>query len=164
MQRAAQIFLFITVIIWGTLIGGIMYSHIVFFPAYLSHLPQSTALINGPYGLKDEAFWMLIHPAMILSIIITILLNWKAASRRKYILIPLFIYALTITATFIYFVPELMAFAKSDQASSTSPAEWLQRGRQWQYLSWVRGFFMYLGFVLLLIALAKKPAAGTAHS
>lgn len=128
MQRAAQIFLFITVILWGTLIGGIMYSYIVFFPTYLSHLPQSTALINGPYGLKDEAFWMVIHPAMMLSIIITLLLNWNSVSRRKYILIPCFIYALTITATFIYFVPELMAFAKSNQARSSSAAEWLQRG------------------------------------
>ena len=164
MQRAAQLFLFVTLILWGTLIGGIMYSHVVFFSAYLSHLPESTALINGPYGLRDEAFWMLIHPALILSMIITLVLNWKSVSRRKYILIPFFIYALTILATSMYFVPELMAFAKSNQAGSTSAAEWLQRGQQWQYLSWIRGFFMYLGFVLLLVALSKKPSYSTARA
>lgn len=158
MQRAAQLFLFITLILWGTLIGAIMYSHIVYFPPYLSHLPESTALINGPYGLKDQTFWMLIHPALILSMVSTLVLNWKSVSRRKYILIPFFIYALAILTTAVYFVPELKAFAQSNQANVTSASEWLARGQRWQYLSWVRGFFMYLGFILLLVALSKKPA------
>jgi hypothetical protein len=128
MQRAAQLFLFITLILWGTLIGAIMYSHIVYFPPYLSHLPESTALITGPYGLRDETFWILIHPALILCMIITLVLNWKSVSRRKYILIPFFIYALTILTTSIYFVPELMAFARSNQANTISASEWLARG------------------------------------
>ncbi len=60
-----------------------------------------------------------------------------------------------IVATLAYFVPELMAFAKTDP-SNTPAAEWLRRGNNWQHLSWVRGFFMYLGFVMLLIALTKN--------
>ena len=42
---------------------------------------------------------MLIHPAAILSIIITLVLNWKLAARRKFILITVAIYALAIIAT-----------------------------------------------------------------
>src|SRR5450432_3243597 len=110
MNRTGQLFLFIALILWGTLVGAMMYSHIVYFPPYLSHLPASNALINGLYGIHDEDFWKLIHPALILSLIITIILNWKLVERRKYLFIVLGIYALAIIATFAYFVPELMVF------------------------------------------------------
>lgn len=153
MNRAAQLFLFITLTLWATVIGGIMYSHIVYFPPYLGHLPESTALLNGPYGLHDENFWMLIHPVLILSLIITVILNWKLKARRKYIFIAMGIYALAIIATATYFLPELFLFAKSNESNAMTPTEWINRGQTWQYLSWVRGFFMYVGFVLLLIAL-----------
>lgn len=156
MQRAGQLFLFISLVLWGTLIGGIMYSHIVFFPPYLSHLPESTALLNGPYGIHDEGFWTLIHPALILSLLVTGILNWKLAARRKYIFTAIGIYALAIITTFTYFVPELMAFAGSNHSNASPASAWFQRGQRWQHLSWVRGFFMYFGFVMLLIALTKN--------
>ena len=156
MNQAKQLAVFCTLLLWGTVIGGVAYSHLVFFPPYLSHLPESTNLINGPYGVHDENFWMLIHPLLILSLIITLLLNWKLVDRRRYILIAMGIYALAIIATAIYFVPELKAFAESNRSTTISTAEWLQRGQQWQYLSWTRGFFMYVGFVMMLIALTKS--------
>ena len=160
MQRAAQFFLFVTLILWGTLIGAIMYSHIAFFPAYLDHLPGSAVLVNGPYAIRDDIFWMRIHPVLIVCLIITLIINWKLVTRRKYIIVAACIYALAIIATFTYFVPELMAFAKSND-SNIPAAEWLQRGKKWQYLSWIRGFFMYLGFVLLLISLTKNKTGGS---
>ena len=155
MNRAGQVFLFIAVVLWATLIGGIMYSHTVFFPPYLSHLPESTHLINGPYAVKDENFWKPIHPVVILFVIASLISNWKAKDRRKYVLISLGIYALALIATFVYFVPELKAFAESSQ-SNISASEWFHRGQNWQHLSWVRGFFMYLAFIFLLLALTKN--------
>lgn len=156
MEQARQISLFITIIIWGTLIGGVMYSHIVYFPPYLSHLPESNSLITGAYGLHDGNFWMLVHPLAILATITTLILNWKLAARRKFILITIGIYALAIIATTIYFVPGLMAFANSTNSGTTTTSEWFQRGQTWQHLSWIRGFFMYAGFFSLLVALTKK--------
>ena len=69
MQKSRQLFLFITITLWAIIIGGIVYSHIVYFPPYLSHLPESTSLITGEYGLHDENFWMFVHPLAILSTI-----------------------------------------------------------------------------------------------
>ena len=102
MQQARQVSLFMTITLWAIIIGGIMYSHIVYFPPYLSHLPESNKLITGEYGLRDENFWMLVHPLAILSIIITLLLNWKLQTRRKFILVTLGIYALVILVTATY--------------------------------------------------------------
>ena len=149
--------LFLAVILWGTLLGGIAYSHLVYFPVYLSALPDSAVVVNGTYGLHEAIFWMTIHPLLILSLIVALVLNWKSKSRRKLILTSLAIYFLVLVVTQIYFLPELGAFAHSPE-SNVSPSEWLARGQRWQRLSWTRGGVMYAGILPLLLALTKPVA------
>ncbi len=151
--RLSTLALMLSIILWGTLLGGIAYSHLVYFPVYLSALPDSAVIVNGPYGLNEARFWTLIHPLLILSLIATIVLNWNQKARRKLIAISIALYVLAILATVLYFVPELIAFANSPNLSAT-PAEWLARGRRWQILSWLRGAVMYIACVPLLLALA----------
>jgi len=152
--RLSTLSLMLSIVLWGTLLGGIAYSHLVYFPVYLSALPASAVVVNGPYGLHEATFWMIIHPLLILSLIITIGLNWRVPARRKLILISFVVYVLVIVISQIYFIPELGAFARSPQASLT-PAEWLARGQRWQRLSWLRGAVCYAAFVPLLLALTK---------
>lgn len=154
MQQAKQLSLLIAITAWAILIGGIVYAHLVYFPPYLSHLPESNALITGPYAIRDENFWMRIHPVAILSTVIALLLNWKLQARRKWIAAAAIIYTGVIIATATYFLPGLLAFANSANSNLTV-AEWYQRGQTWQYLSWLRGAFMFAGFILLLQALTK---------
>ncbi len=156
MQQLRQVSLFITISLWAMIVGGVLYSHIVYFPPYLSHLPESNSLITGEYGLKDQNFWMPLHPLVILSTFTSLIVNWKTLDKRKYILIALGIYALAIIATAIYFVPNLLAFAEAGKSTSVTVSEWYQRGQTWQHLSWIRGSFMFIGFILLLIALTKN--------
>jgi hypothetical protein len=146
--------LFLTIILWGTLLGGIAYSHLVYFPVYLSALPDSSVVVNGTYGLNEGIFWMMIHPLLILSLILTLVLNWKSKPRRKLILISLAIYIVVLVVTQIYFLPELGAFRHSRE-SSLSSAEWLVRGQRWQRWSWIRGTVMYIGILPLLVALTR---------
>ncbi|MDX6614826.1 MAG: hypothetical protein QOD75_4012 [Blastocatellia bacterium] len=153
-QRAGTYSLFPAVILWGTLLGGIVYSHIVYFPVYLSALPASSVVVNGTYGLSEGIFWLTIHPMLILSLIIALVLNWKTKPRRKLILISLGLYLVVLVVTQIYFLPELGAFKESPK-STLSPAEWLVRTRRWQRLSWARGATMYAAILPLLIALTK---------
>lgn len=147
--------LFLAIILWGTLLGGITYSHIVYFPAYLSDLPNSAVVVNGTYAVNEAPFWLLIHPLLILSLIIALALNWKLKTRRKLIITSFGIYIVALIITSLYFVPELMAFRQSPE-SNISAAEWLTRSNRWQYLSWIRGAVCYLAFVPLLIALTKS--------
>ena len=145
----------ISILLMGILLGGIVYSHLVYFPAYLSALPDSAVLVNGPYALHDERFWLLIHPLAILSLIISLALNWKTRARRKLIIVPLVVYLLAIVVTSLYFLTELRAFQNSPNLN-VSPPEWYARGQRWQYLSWVRGTFMGLSIVPLLLALTIR--------
>lgn len=153
-SRLGTYSLFPAVILWGTLLGGIMYSHLVYFPPYLSALPDSAVVVNGTYGLSEGIFWMMIHPLLILSLVIALASNWKSESRRKLILISLAVYIPVLVISWIYFIPELGAFKHSPE-SSVSPAEWLERGQRWQRLSWIRGAVMYAGILPLLLALTK---------
>lgn len=155
--NARRISLMVSIIFYGILIGGIVYSHVVFFPTYLSALPNSASLVNGPYALHDENFWMMIHPLAILSLLVALVLNWKIPARRKLIAIPLTLYLIAMVATFLYFVPELRAFRASPN-SAVSPAEWFARGQRWQHFSWLRGSIMGLAIVPLLLALATPES------
>ena len=154
-MTARTITLMISILLMGTLLGGIVYSHIVYFPVYLSALPDSSVLVNGPYALHEGRFWLLIHPLAILSLIVSLALNWKIRARRKLIIIPLVVYLLAIVVTTLYFVPELRAFQNSPNLN-ISRAEWYARGQRWQYLSVVRGTFIGLSIVPLLLALRAR--------
>ena len=153
-SRLGTYSLFLVIVLWGTLLGGIAYSHLVYFPVYLSALPDSAVVVTGPYGLRESRFWLTVHPLLILSLIVALLLNWKSKSRRRLILISSAIYFLVLVVTQIYFLPELVAFEQSPQ-SGVSPSEWLARGQRWQRLSWMRGGVMYGGILPLLLALTK---------
>lgn len=156
MDNARNVSLYITVFFWANIVGAISYAHIAFFSTYLVNLPESTLLINEEFGIRDANFWMNIHPLAIVSTILALILNRKTA-RKKLIAIPAFIYLVVMAATAIYFVPELLEFEESRQMPEISKQQWLERGRTWQYASWIRGAFMYAGFVMLLVAL-RKPS------
>jgi hypothetical protein len=147
--------LFPAVIIWGILLGGIAYSHIAFFPVYLSDLPNSAVVVTGKYGINEAPFWMTIHPMLILSLISALVLNWKFKARRKLIGLSFGIYVSVLIVSAVYFVPELLAFAKSLE-SNLPTSEWLARGHRWQYLSLIRGMCCFLGFLPLLFAITKQ--------
>lgn len=155
MRKLSQISLYAAVSLWAIIIGGVMYSHLVYFPAYLSNLPESNSLITGEHGFKDGNFWMLVHPFAIVSTILTLILNWKLKIRRKLILTSFSIYTLAIIATAIYFLPNLFMFADAAKYPTITPEEWDQRGQTWQYLSWIRGSLLFIGFLCLLNALTK---------
>ncbi|MDB5198649.1 MAG: hypothetical protein JWO92_612 [Chitinophagaceae bacterium] len=153
-MKFSTVILIIAIIIWGVLLGGVVYSHIVYFPAFLSNLPDSSALVNGKYALHDEKFWMAIHPVLIVLLIVTIISNWKNKPRRKKILISFVLYAVVLIVTSIYFIPELISFSKS-ATSSLPPSEWLRRSNNWMTYSIIRGIVMFAGIVPLFIALLK---------
>jgi hypothetical protein len=149
--------LMISVILWGVLLGGVAYSHIVFFPVYLSDLPASAVIVNGPYALNEARFWMLLHPLLILSLLISLIANWRIRSRRPLIASTAGIYLIIIVITSLYFLPELIRFHDSP-TSGIPAAEWLARGNSWQYLSWLRGATLFIAAVPLLIALTRPES------
>ena len=145
--------LMLSVILWGTLLGGIAYSHLVYFPVFLSSLPESAAVVVGPFGLHEEVFWLTLHPALILSLLASLVLNWKSP-RRRLIGLSAGVYAVVLIVSQLYFIPELIAFAGS-QESEVAAAQWRARAGRWETLSWLRGAVCYAACVPLLLALTR---------
>ena len=156
-RKLANAALMLAIILWGTLLGGVVYSHLVYFPVFLSDLPNSAVVVNGPYGLNELRFWAMIHPLLIIALAAALVLNWTSPARRKLIALSFAVYVIVLLISFFYFVPELVLFRNSPQ-STVPAAEWLVRGRRWQRLSWLRGAVIYLAYVPLLFSLTK-PAA-----
>lgn len=153
-MRFSTVILVIAIIFWGVLLGGIVYSHIVYFPVYLSNLPDSAILVNGTYALHEEKFWKAIHPVLVATLIITIITNWRNKARRKNILISSVLYAIVLIFSSIYFIPELISFSKSP-ASSLPPSYWASRSSSWMTYSIIRGVLMFAAIIPLFIALLK---------
>lgn len=155
MEKINQFLLAIAIFCWSLIIGAVIYSHLAYFPSLVSNLPDSSVLANGPYKINDELFWKIIHPITIIFTTLSLYFNWKNAAVRKPIAIAMFIYVIALMATFTYFVPELIAFFNSNINKSVTSAEWISRGERWIFLSWVRGVFMIIGFLMLLRSFKK---------
>jgi len=144
----------LSVVLWGVLLGGVVYSHVVYFPVYLSHLPESAVITNGPYALHEENFWLIIHPVLVLSLIVSLAANCRDAARRKLIASTLAVYIVVIAISGVYFIPQLMEFRSSPQ-SNIPATEWTARSQHWLHMSWIRGTTLFIFSIPLLIALAR---------
>jgi hypothetical protein len=143
-----------SVLLWGILLGGVAYSHVVYFPVYLADLPASAVLTNGDYALHEEHFWLGLHPVLLLSLVVSLLANWRDRFRRKMVAATLGVYAAVLIVTALYFLPQLFEFRDSPR-SAIPAAEWRDRGTHWQRMSWIRGGTLFVFSFPLLFALAR---------
>lgn len=156
-NRISTYALMLSITLWGVMLGGNVYSHLVYFPVFLSHLPESAVVVNGEYGLHEATFWMALHPVLLLSLIVSLAANWRHPFRRKMIALTLGVYIVVIVVSALYFIPELGRFASSPLKPEVTPVEWFDRGVRWLRLSWLRGLVCFANIVPLLLALAQPP-------
>lgn len=148
--------MFIAIFCWAGIVGAVLYAHISPLRALLLYLPESSILENGPFPLKDELFWKMINPITFVFTVLALVTNWGNKERRKYIAYAAGIYTVALIVTFIYFVPEIKEFANCNNNTSVPASEWQVRGQRWYQLSWIRGVSMFIGFILMLLALTKS--------
>lgn len=146
-----------SVIIFGVMLGGGIYAAVVYFPPYLSDLPNSAVVVTGKYGLSEGYFWVPIHLLNLISLVTTLALNWKT-SRRRPIIIGFGLYFAILVITQLYFLPELGAFHHS-ASSTVTPAEWLVRARRWQALNYVRAVILVIAQAHFLLALTHSTSS-----
>jgi len=134
-------------------IGGAVYEHLAVVPVWSAAVPASLSMFQPPYGLAAANFWIPIHPVTILLLAASLFLNWRS-DRRKFILVTLSGYAVILIATFVFFVPELMALTQSPFSQNVDPGL-TARARTWEILSLVRLGFLFLLAMTLLWGLSR---------
>ena len=139
------------------MLGGGNYEQLNVTNLVVSAPPQSLYILQGDYGFKPFAFWLLFRPLTILLFIAAIALNWKFTGRRKLLLIAFGVDIATTLATFLYFAPETEVIINIPFASTPVDPALIDRAILWKNLNWVRLAGFYLGGILLLVSLMKTP-------
>lgn len=137
-------------------IGGAVYEHVAVVPIWASAVPASLAMLQPPYGLAAAKFWIPIHPITFILLVAALLLNWRTP-RRNFILLALGGYVLVLIATFLFFVPELLAITQSPFSQDIDPVL-TQRAQYWETLSLVRLAILFLLAFTLLWGLSRSAS------
>jgi len=153
---------FIATLLAAMALGGSFYEALVVYPAWSAIPPASFAVIQGPNAADSTPFWILVHVTFEAVLLAALALNWRAPQRRTLLLIGLGIHVVMRAWTFVYFVPEILAFMSIPPEGPSSP-ELAARARLWGALGWVRRVLIAATSALVLLALmapAEQGAAG----
>lgn len=135
-------------------LGGSFYEALVVYPAWSASPPASLALLQGSNSLQSTPFWIPIHVGLEILLVVALVLNWGMQRRRSLILLGLGIHVVVRIWTFLYFVPEIMAFSSIPTDGAYAP-ELAARVAMWGTLGWLRRMLIALDSVVLLLALAR---------
>ena len=153
-MRNLRLFLYILgSVSFITVIGGAVYEHLTSVPVWSSAVPASLAMFQGEYAITPFRFWIPAHPITLALLLIALVLNWRTEG-RKFILLTLTGYALVLLATFLFFVPELLAITQSPFANTMDVAL-TNRAKLWESLSLIRLGAMLVLASTLLFGLTK---------
>lgn len=133
---------------FGINAGTGIYEHLFGIPEMLKSPAALIAVTSNDLG-QAQKFWIPLHGLILLTLVMSLIFNWKNTSRKKLVLYALIGY-LYISVVSIYFAKTLFTFSKLPDS-----ADFYQQTQQWILLSWHRPILMLLLTVLLLIALSR---------
>jgi len=133
-------------------IGGGLYEHIVLVPLWSSSPPSSFSIIQPGTGVPLQNFWIPVHTAITILIILSLVLTWREKKVRRLLFIGLASYIIMRAWSGLFFIREMLAFQKVPIASAPSP-ELSARVESWIFWSWFREPLDIVTFLCFLLAL-----------
>jgi hypothetical protein len=134
-------------------VGGGLYQHIVLTPAHMECVAASFVFNHTTrYGVPLQRFWIPVHAAISIFILVTLFLTWNDITVRRLLLIGLASYIVMRSWSGLFFIREMLAFQKIplDSAPST---ELSARVARWTYWTWFREPLDVISFLCFLLAL-----------
>lgn len=125
-----------------------LYEHLFGIPEMLKSPSNMELKSNNNLG-QATMFWIPTHILILVTVVLSLIFNWKILARKKLIL-SAFIFYLYISIVSIYFANRLVVFK-----SMADNADFQQQASQWLMLSWHRPVLMFIIEVLLLVALSR---------
>ena len=145
-------------------IGGGLFEHIVLIPLWSRSPPSSFSIIQPGTGVPLQNFWIPVHAAITVFIILSLVLTWKERKVRLLLLVGLGSYIVMRVWSGLYFIREMLEFQKVPLDSPPS-AELSARVASWIYWTWFREPLDIISFLCFLLALfwLKRPEDFTRH-
>ena len=134
-------------------IGGGLYEHLVLTPLWSASPPSSFAIIQPGTGVPLQKFWIPVHTAITVFLILSLVLMWRQMEVRRLLLIGLGSYIVMRVWSGLYFIREMLAFQKISLDSLPS-AELSARVASWTFWTWFREPLDLISFVCFLFALS----------
>ena len=133
-------------------IGGGLYEHLVLTPLWSASPPSSFVIIQPGTGVPLQKFWIPVHTAITVFLILSLVLTWRQMEVRRLLLIGLSSYIVMRVWSGLYFIREMLAF---QQISLDSPpsVELSARVARWTFWTWFREPLDLIAFVCFLFAL-----------
>ena len=132
--------------------GGGLYEHIVLTPIWSASPPSSFSIIQRGTGVPLQRFWIPVHTAITIFIVLTLFLTWNDVTVRRLLLIGVASYMIMRVWSALFFIREMLAFQKIPLDSAPS-AELSARVARWTYWTWFREPLDIISFLCSLLAL-----------
>ena len=113
-------------------IGGGLYEHIVLTPMWSKSPPSSFSIIQPTTGVPLQRFWIPVHAAITLFIILSLMMTWSDMTVRRLLLVALVCYIVMRVWSFLFFIPEMLAFQNVPLDSAPS-ADLAARVSRWTF-------------------------------
>ena len=139
-------------------IGGGLYEHLVLTPLWSASPPSSFAIIQPGTGVPLQKFWIPVHTAITIFLILALFFTWRQMEVRRLLLIGLGSYMVMRVWSGLYFIREMLAFQKMPLDSPLS-AELSARVARWTFWTWFREPLDIIAFVCFLLVLSwlRRP-------
>lgn len=142
----AEIWLFITTLVYFAMNGAQIFETAVLVPKWTSSPPDTFKLLADKNGASLKAFWIIFHSIHEITFILAIVFCWKLEPLRNWLLILFAIHFAVRVWTLSYFAPNIIDF--QEIAETAGPVKDLvKRASRWQTLNYIRVAIFIAGSV-----------------
>jgi len=133
-------------------IGGGLYESLVLTPIWRRSPPSSFFIIQPGTGVPLQRFWIPVHVAITVFVLLALAATWGDIHVRRLLLIGLGSYVVMRVWSGLYFIPEMLAFQKVPLDAAPS-AELSARVAKWTFWTWFGEPLDVVSFLCFLLAL-----------
>ncbi len=158
--RFTRIFLWVSVVAWGLLVGGKLFDLRVLVGAWSASPPESLSLLpySPNYPVDTGDYFLPSSVALLVCSFGALIAGWNTPPKfRALLAIPPVMLLVTLVFTVLWFWPAnaaLWAVAKGSANAIRDPAEVAALVRQWVAYDWLRVGVGLVGFVCSIRAIS----------
>jgi hypothetical protein len=134
---------------WIAVIAG-TYQRIFKMPKWFENPPVSFERIRKQ-SKSAKIFWIPLSLLFMISLVISVILNWEQPMVRNYIFASMACFGLTGALSSLYFVKEVLAFSNMPVNAPKTP-ELIDRTKFWLKWTTVRDILQLLAAIFVTIA------------
>jgi hypothetical protein len=133
-------------------LGGGFFESFVLIPLWSKSPPASFALIQPETGVPLQRFWIPVHAAITVFMLVALVMTWREPTVCRLLLVALVSYIVMRVWSGLFFIPEMLAFQKVplDEAPSVALSARVSR---WTFWTWFREPLDIISFGCALLAL-----------